>query len=88
MAGADILATQVERLVLPGLAALGRTAVLASGHGRVIASNSPRILPGSPLDRNPLAASLVTLAGPGDGPRRGAASGLLPWTVLTQRVHT
>jgi hypothetical protein len=88
VAGADILATQVERLVLPGLAALGRTAVLASGHGRVIASNSPRILPGSPLDRDPLAASLVALAGPGDRPGRGAASGLLPWTVLTRRVHT
>ena len=43
--GADILATQVERLVLPGLCGLGLaevgcTAVLASAHGRVIASTS------------------------------------------------
>jgi hypothetical protein len=80
VAGADILATQVERLVLPGLAALGRTAVLASGHGRVIASNSPRILPGSPLRRHPLAAGLAAVAGPGDGP----AASLLPWTLLTR----
>jgi len=80
VAGADILATQVERLVLPGLAALGRTAVLASGHGRVIASNSPRILPGSPLDGHPLAPGLAAVAGPG----HGAAPGLLPWTVLAR----
>lgn len=79
VAGADILATQVERLVLPGLAALGRTAVLASGHGRVIASNSPRILPGSPLGRHPLAAGLVAVAGRSHTP----AAGLLPWTLLT-----
>jgi hypothetical protein len=64
--------------VLPGLATLGRTAVLASGHGRVIASNSPRILPGSPLGRHPLAADLVAAASPGNGP----AASLLPWTLL------
>jgi hypothetical protein len=74
VAGADILATQVERLVLPGLAELGCTAVLASGHGRVIASNTATILPGTAL---PLGA--VPVAGPGDG----AAGSLLPWTLLT-----
>jgi hypothetical protein len=76
VAGADILATQVERLVLPGLAGLGRTAVLASGQGRVIASNTAAILPGTAL---PLGAGLVPVAGPGDG----ATGSLLPWTLLT-----
>jgi len=89
VAGADILAAQVEQLVLPGLAGLGRTAVLASGHGRVIASNTETILPGTALAGTalagtalagqPLGASLVPLAGPGDGP----AGSLLPWTLLT-----
>jgi hypothetical protein len=81
IAGADILAGQVERLVLPGLARLGRTAVLTSGHGRVIASNSPGIPPGSPVARQPQAADLVPVAGPGDG----RAGRLLPWTVLSTR---
>jgi len=80
VAGADILATQVERMVLPGLAALGRTAVLTSGHGRVIASNSPQILPGSPLGRHPLAADLVAVPGPAGRP----AATRLPWTLLTR----
>jgi hypothetical protein len=79
VAGADILAGQVERLVLPGLAGLGGTAVLASGHGRVIASNRPSILPGSALARQPGAARLVPVAGPGDRP----AGRLLPWTLLS-----
>jgi hypothetical protein len=79
VAGADILATQVERLVLPGLAGLGRPAVLASGHGRVIASNTAAILPGTALPGQPLGARLVPVAGPCDG----ATGSLLPWTLLT-----
>jgi hypothetical protein len=83
VAGADILAAQVERLVLPGLAGLGRIAVLASGHGRVIASNATALLPGTVLPStalpgHPLGASLVPVAGPGDGP----AGSLLPWSLL------
>ena len=53
VAGADILAAQVERLVLPGLAGLGCTAVLASAHGRVIASTSASLPPGVALPRLP-----------------------------------
>jgi hypothetical protein len=79
VAGADILAAQVERLVLPGLAGLGRPAVLASGHGRVIASNTATIQPGSALAGQPLGARLVPVAGPGNG----AEGSLLPWTLLT-----
>ena len=48
VAGADILAAQVERFVLPGLAGLGRAAVLASGHGRVIVSTSAALPPEPP----------------------------------------
>jgi hypothetical protein len=84
VAAADILATQVERLVLPGLsglglAGLGRTAVLASGHGRVIASTSASLPPGAALPRQPARAGFIPLAGPGPG----QPPGLLPWTLLS-----
>jgi hypothetical protein len=75
VAGADILAGQVERLVLDGLSALGRTAVLVGGNGRVIASNTARVLPGVPAARQPPCAGLVPVAGPGR---------TLPWTLLSQ----
>ena len=84
VAAADILATQVERLVLPGLCRLGPPArdqavVLASGHGRVIASTSASLPPGAALPRAPHASGYATLAGPAEGP----APRLLPWTLLT-----
>lgn len=84
VAAADILATQVERLVLPGLsglglAELGCTAVLASGHGRVIASTSASLPPGVALPRQLARAGFVPLAGPGPG----QPPGLLPWTLLS-----
>jgi hypothetical protein len=84
VAAADILATQVERLVLPGLCELGRSgpgqsAVLASGHGRVIASTSASLPPGAALSRQARGAGFVRLAGPGPG----QPPGLLPWTLLT-----
>ncbi len=95
VAAADILATQVERLVLPGLsglglAELGCTAVLASAHGRVIASTSASLPPGVALPRGPRAAGFVPLAGPGprpaagqeQAPGRGRGPDLLPWTLL------
>ena len=77
VAGADILAAQVEQLALPGLSGLGRTAVLVSGTGRVIASNTAGVLPGVPAQRQPGCAELVPAAGP------GATPGPLPWTLLT-----
>ena len=72
VAGADILAAQVEHALVPALSRLGGTAVLASANGRVIASNSSRFLPGTVLA--------------GDGGERlvavaGAATSL-PWTLL------
>jgi hypothetical protein len=84
VAAADILATQVERLVLPGLCALGlagtgQAAVLTSGQGRVIASTSASLPPGSALPRWPREAGFTPLAGPSTGPPRG----LLPWSLLT-----
>jgi hypothetical protein len=80
VAGADILATQVERLVLPGLSGLGQVAVLTSGHGRVIASNTAAILPGAALRGQPLPAGLVPVAGPASG----QGGSLLPWNLLSQ----
>ncbi|HTT53124.1 MAG TPA: cache domain-containing protein [Streptosporangiaceae bacterium] len=79
VAGADILAGQVERLALPGLVHLGRAAVLATGPGRVIASNTASFPPGSVLGR-PLPAGLVPVAGPAG---RDRSPGLLPWTLLS-----
>jgi Cache domain len=74
VAGADILAGQIERLMLPGLAGLGRVAVLVSGRGRVIASNCASIRPGTVLRGPDRPAGLVPVAGLG---------GLLPWTLLS-----
>jgi hypothetical protein len=67
VAGADILAAQVERLVLADLAVLGGDAVLATASGRVIASNTARFLPGE-------------IAPPGEPVE--ACGTTLPWTVL------
>jgi hypothetical protein len=75
VAGADILADRVEHMALPGLVALGRTAVLVSGNGRVIASNDAGIRPGAILARLPAASALRRTAGPAPGaggPRPGA----------------
>jgi hypothetical protein len=49
VAGADILAGEVERLAMPALARLPGPVALVSGNGRVIASNTTRALPGSVL---------------------------------------
>jgi hypothetical protein len=50
VAGADILAGEVERMALPALSRLGGAAVLASGNGRVIASTTTALLPGVVVD--------------------------------------
>ena len=84
VAGADILAAQVERLVLPELAQLGRVAVLTSGNGRVIASNTASILPGVAVSRQPLCSQLVPVAGPGS-PGSHDEPSPLPWTLLSLR---
>jgi hypothetical protein len=80
VAGADILAGQVERLVLDGLSTLGRTAVLVGGNGRVIASNTASVLPGVPAARQQLCAELVAVA----GRTGGAPESVLPWTLFSQ----
>ena len=49
VAGADILAGEVERMALAALSRLGGPAVLASGGGRGIASTTATILPGTVL---------------------------------------
>jgi hypothetical protein len=72
VAGADILAGEVERMLLPKLSVLGRPgrpAVLVSGNGRVIASSTARILPGTVL--RPPTAGLMTAADP------------LPWMLVS-----
>lgn len=79
VAGADILASQLERLLLPGLSDLGRVAVLVSGCGRVIASSSASIRPGAVLRGPQRPDGLVPVAGlvPVGGLRE------LPWTLLS-----
>ena len=70
VAGADILAGEVERMLLPGLSMLGRVnpqAVLVSGNGRVIASGTASIVPGTVLGR----------------PARSPPPGPLPWMLLS-----
>jgi len=95
VAGADILAGEVERLVLPGLAELGRVAILVSGTGRVIASNTALVLPGAAVTGHRLCAGLVPVAGHGSASRRGSAPGRcagdvtapaspVTWTLLSQ----
>ncbi len=76
VAGADILAGEVERMLLPGLSMLGRAnrpAVLVSGNGRVIASGTASILPGT----------VLRPAGPVAAPGPVAAAGPLPWMLLS-----
>ena len=78
VAGADMLAAQVERLVLPELARIGQAAVLTTGQGRVIASNTASILPGSAVPAGAARAA---------GPCAAHGSGLLPWTILCLPGH-
>jgi len=82
VAGADILAGEVERMLLPGLSMLGRAnrpAVLVSGNGRVIASGTASILPGTVLrPSGPVAA-----AGPVTAADAATAVGPLPWVLLS-----
>ena len=79
VAGADILADEVERMLLPELCRLGnRPAVLVSGNGRVIASSSASILPGE----------VIGAAGRGRTghlawPDTVTAAGPLPWMLLS-----
>jgi cache domain-containing protein len=64
VAGADILAGEVERMALPGLSRLGGSAVLVSGNGRVIASTTAALLPGEVLrPGEPGSMTLLTTAG-------------------------
>jgi hypothetical protein len=83
VAGADILAGQVEQMVRPGLSLLGRVAVLTSGNGRVIASNTASIPPGVAVSRQQLCSELVPVAGPGS-PGGAVQGSTLPWTLLSR----
>jgi Cache domain len=92
VAGADILADRVEHLAMPGLVALGGTAVLVSGNGRVIASNDAAVRPGAILARHPAASALRRTAGPLPPPATrepGTSPGAtLPWVLLETRDPT
>jgi hypothetical protein len=81
VAGADILASRVERLVLPALSRIDRSVVLVGGNGRVIASNTASILPGAAVSRQPLSSELVPVAGLGQADNGRT----LPWTLLSLR---
>jgi hypothetical protein len=78
VAGADILASEVEQMVLPGLAGLPRVAALASGNGRVISSNTTHLMPGMIIERASAEGGLEPVLGPGDVP----ADAPLPWVLL------
>jgi DNA-binding FadR family transcriptional regulator len=56
VAAADIMVANLERQALPILTALERPVALTSGEGRVIASNSPHLMPGQRIDVRELAA--------------------------------
>jgi len=83
IAGADILASEVERLAVPGLAGLPRVAAIASGSGRVISSNDAQLMPGMVLrpDRAPSGMRPVVTAE--DLPWRSR----LPWVLLEGRAR-
>jgi hypothetical protein len=78
IAGADILASQVERLAVPSLARLPRVAAIASGTGRVISSNSPQLMPGMVLRPNREQAPMRAVVTADDLPWRSR----LPWVLL------
>lgn len=61
VAGADILAAQVERLALPALAAQDTDAVLVSAASRVIASTAAAVTPGMIAPPGRVIADLGTL---------------------------
>jgi hypothetical protein len=79
VAAADILAEKVERMAAPGLYLMDRPTVLASGDGRVIASNTGSILPGMRLGRD-AGAGLRPVTGRAKG-RPGQPDPALPWTL-------
>jgi hypothetical protein len=70
---ADVLATSLERRVIPALTGISRPVALVSADGRVIASNSPRWPPGLrvPAHSKPL----------GPPPRRGQTSPFRSWRL-------
>ncbi len=80
IAGADVLASEVERLAVPGLARLPRVAAIASGSGRVISSNSPKLMPGMVLKPNRAQAAMRPVVTADDLPWRSR----LPWVLLVQ----
>ncbi|MGD0981552.1 MAG: cache domain-containing protein [Solirubrobacteraceae bacterium] len=74
IAGADILAEQVERAVVPALMRLTGVAVLTSSNGRIIASNTARFRPGTVLGRQEAIRDLRP-------PSEASAQVSLPWTL-------
>jgi len=80
VAAADILAEQVERTAAPWLSRLGHPAVLASGDGRVIASNTGSLLPGMVLAHCDAGATLRPVIFPA-ATRHGPPDPVLPWTL-------
>jgi DNA-binding FadR family transcriptional regulator len=69
-AGADVLVSSLERLVLPAMTSLARPVALTSDNGRVIASNVPHVLPGLCLDIPP------------GSPRAAPSSSVWSWLLV------
>jgi hypothetical protein len=79
VAGADILATKVERMIGRSLEELPCVAALASRSGRIISSNTAALMPGAVLGRAWGGPALRAVSGPDDRPSGDA----LPWVLLT-----
>jgi hypothetical protein len=82
IAGADILASQVERLAVAGLARLPGVAAIASGNGRVISSNGPRLMPGMVLRPNRAQAAMRPAVTADELPWRSR----LPWVLRVENA--
>lgn len=84
VAGADVLARRIEELALRPLRKIAEDAALVNADGRVLASNTSRLLVGSLLTASE--ASWVAEAGQGSTVRPNGATSTrhsaLPWTVV------
>jgi hypothetical protein len=84
VAGADVLAGQIEKIALKPLRAISNDAALVSAEGRVLASNTARLLVGSLLDEPN--ARWAAEAGRGwtvrDDGVAASRDARLPWSVV------
>lgn len=84
VAGADLRVRRVERTAIARLSSIPRDVALVNGEGRIIASNTSRLLAGSLLEESDARWAAEAGAGwtrRGDG-AEAIAHRTLPWTVV------